>query len=182
MNNKKIEKKIFTSKITVTTFAFFLIVLMSLMGCSSKSTNERFFTVDKGIIVDSKTGLMWAANGYDQNINWHNADEYCDNLQLGGYSDWRVPTQEDLLQILAYSSAKNDKTLKYIDVRTRKIWTSDVDESSNFAAYYDLEFFTVYYTPMFGSMKAGVVPVRGIILAKNSKQPLGTNRHLNGLY
>ncbi len=41
-------------------------------------------------------GGMWSRtdNGYD--INWHRADRYCKGLTLGGYTDWRLPTIEEL--------------------------------------------------------------------------------------
>jgi hypothetical protein len=39
---------------------------------------------------------MWAAkdNGYD--INWADAKRYCENYRWGGYTDWRMPTQDEL--------------------------------------------------------------------------------------
>lgn len=36
-------------------------------------------------------------NSYNQYISWSDANAYCDNLTLYGYSDWRMPTQEELL-------------------------------------------------------------------------------------
>lgn len=36
-------------------------------------------------------------NSYNQYISWSDANAYCDNLTLYGYSDWRMPTQAELL-------------------------------------------------------------------------------------
>jgi Protein of unknown function (DUF1566) len=39
---------------------------------------------------------MWAAKDNGSNINWANAKSYCENYRGGGYSDWRMPTQDEL--------------------------------------------------------------------------------------
>ncbi len=56
----------------------------------------RFIAYDDGTVLDTKTKLMWAArdNGYD--INWAEAQHYCENYHTGGYTDWRMPTQDEL--------------------------------------------------------------------------------------
>jgi len=51
----------------------------------------------RGYWVDPDTGLMWAGkdnNGKD--VNWRQATKYCRNLRLAGYSDWRLPTIDEL--------------------------------------------------------------------------------------
>jgi hypothetical protein len=56
----------------------------------------RFIAFNNGPVLDTKTNLMWAAkdNGYD--TNWANAKSYCENYRGGGYTDWRMPTQDEL--------------------------------------------------------------------------------------
>ena len=46
--------------------------------------------------TDPATGLTWtnADNGSD--VNWKQATAYCSNLRLGGFSDWRLPTIDEL--------------------------------------------------------------------------------------
>jgi formylglycine-generating enzyme required for sulfatase activity len=39
---------------------------------------------------------MWEAKAGSSDISWEEARTYCENLQLGGYSDWRLPTREEL--------------------------------------------------------------------------------------
>ena len=50
------------------------------------------------IYTDSSTGLMWARNGNiaDKMMNWNDALLWAKNLNFGGYSDWKLPTKEDL--------------------------------------------------------------------------------------
>ena len=48
------------------------------------------------IWTDSATGLMWTRQDNGQNVNWHEAVSYCQNLHLAGYSDWRLPEIDEL--------------------------------------------------------------------------------------
>ena len=42
-----------------------------------------------------QTGLMWTAADNGQDIDWDSAEAYCENLTQG-YSDWRLPTIDEL--------------------------------------------------------------------------------------
>jgi hypothetical protein len=50
----------------------------------------------RGYWVDPATGLMWAGKDNGENVNWHRAMTYCRDLRLAGYSDWRLPTIDEL--------------------------------------------------------------------------------------
>jgi hypothetical protein len=56
----------------------------------------RFIAYDNGTVLDTKTKLMWAAKDNGSRINWANAKSYCETYRGGGYSDWRMPTQDEL--------------------------------------------------------------------------------------
>jgi hypothetical protein len=56
----------------------------------------RFIAYEDGTVLDTKTNLMWASKDNGESINWSNAKSYCENYRGGGYSDWRLPTQEEL--------------------------------------------------------------------------------------
>lgn len=76
----------------------FLSVVTVICGAQSP-TNERVSgqeTQARGYWIDPSTGLMWTAkdNGYD--ITWGKAMKYCRNLSLAGYSDWRLPSINEL--------------------------------------------------------------------------------------
>ena len=42
-------------------------------------------------IIDSSTGLMWQFKPDRKTYDWLGANDYCDNLQLSGFSDWQLP-------------------------------------------------------------------------------------------
>jgi serine/threonine-protein kinase len=50
--------------------------------------------------TDPATGLMWTKqDGIEDLFKWNDAVSYCKNLRLGGYSDWRLPSIEELAAI-----------------------------------------------------------------------------------
>lgn len=67
----------------------------------------RFITYDDGTILDAKTNLMWAAKDNASDINWADAKSYCENYRGGGYSDWRMPTLDDLALLFASDTNKD---------------------------------------------------------------------------
>ena len=69
----------------------FLICLGCLGLCVPAIAGER---EESGII--SADGLQWTAETSGEDLRWPAAVEYCDNLELGGHSDWRLPTMDEL--------------------------------------------------------------------------------------
>jgi uncharacterized caspase-like protein len=67
----------------------------------------RFIAYSNGTVLDTRTNLMWAAKDNGSDINWSNAKSYCENYRGGGYTDWRMPTQDELAGL--YDAAKSYK-------------------------------------------------------------------------
>ena len=100
---------------------FFIIGLVFVLGISiagcegDKDEDERlpndkeetdgedFFGGDDfssaNIWEDEKNGLMWQVVSHD-GYTWHKANEYCENLNLVGYDDWRLPTISELRRVV----------------------------------------------------------------------------------
>jgi hypothetical protein len=70
--------------------------------------DDRFIAYDDGTVLDTKTNLMWAAKDNGTNIEWRNAKSYCENYRGGGYSDWRMPTQDEMAGL--YDSTVTNNT------------------------------------------------------------------------
>lgn len=51
------------------------------------------------VYTDSATGLSWQAN-IPKTMSWAAAQTYCDSLDLGGQTDWRVPTISELKSVV----------------------------------------------------------------------------------
>ena len=67
----------------------------------------RVIAFDNQTVLDTKTNLIWAAKDNGQDINWYNAKRYCESYRGGSYTDWRMPTQEELAQL--YDAGKSQR-------------------------------------------------------------------------
>ena len=54
---------------------------------------------------DPATGLMWARESNSSDVTWNQASNYCSNLRLAGYSNWRLATIDELAGI--YDQTQN---------------------------------------------------------------------------
>ena len=55
-------------------------------------------------VTDTSTGLMWQQSSYDDSRKtWEQALAYCEELNLGGHTDWRMPTIKELRSLVDYS-------------------------------------------------------------------------------
>jgi len=55
--------------------------------------------IGDNIVKDNNTGLIWevkTAANKDTKYTWDEAVKYADDMTLGGYSDWRLPTFKEL--------------------------------------------------------------------------------------
>jgi hypothetical protein len=50
----------------------------------------------RGYWFDISTGLVWAGKDNANDVNWQQAATYCRDLELAGYSNWRLPTIDEL--------------------------------------------------------------------------------------
>ncbi|MCX7918899.1 MAG: DUF1566 domain-containing protein [bacterium] len=114
-----------------------------------QSADGRFKVTREGIILDTRTDLMWAPDpGGDR--TWYQAKEYAENLTLGGYTDWRLPTRAELKGL--YEPSKEHKPYGHEDWgSTIKIdpvfkfsgywaWSSELYESEGSSGAWLLDF------------------------------------------
>lgn len=60
--------------------------------------------VDNGdrTVTDTSTCLMWQ-QGTTEHLNWEEAISFCENLTLGEYEDWRLPSRNELQSLMDYT-------------------------------------------------------------------------------
>ena len=128
--------------------------------------DDRFIAYDNGTVLDTRTNLMWAAKDNGSNINWANAKSYCENYRGGGYSDWRMSTQDELAGLYdAGKTQQNEANPQYplhltklIDVTACGPWASETRGSD--AAFFDFCGGGRYWYPQSHESGIRVLPVR----------------------
>ena len=55
-----------------------------------------------GTVTDTETGLMWQQDESGA-MTWEEALNYCEDLDLAGYEDWRLPNRNELQSIVDYT-------------------------------------------------------------------------------
>ena len=114
---------------------------------------------EKNIVIDTATLLIWQDELYTigekdslsantesgKALHWVNAINYCDNLMLGGYSDWKLPNINELYTI------------------TNKTIFSKFDIAF-------LGFSNSYYTPFWSSTTCKTNSIEAYTLYNNRKQ------------
>jgi hypothetical protein len=92
---------------------------------------DRFIAFDNGTVLDIKTGLLWAAKDDGKGMDEQNARAYFENYRGGGYTDWRMPTADELEAI--YDQHIQNKqgyhVTKLIDISGEWVWCSEGPES-----------------------------------------------------
>jgi hypothetical protein len=71
----------------------------SVSNANEIKRDGRFIAYDSGTVLDTRTNLMWAAKDNGSDITWVDAKSYCENYREGGYTDWRMPMQDELAEL-----------------------------------------------------------------------------------
>jgi hypothetical protein len=72
-----------------------------------------FIAYDDGTVLDTKTNLMWWSKSIAVS-DFYNAQYKSKTLRGGGYSDWRVPSIQELKTVFVESSKHKYKTINFI--------------------------------------------------------------------
>ena len=101
-------------------------------------------------------------------INWTNAKSYCENYRGGGYTDWRMPTQDELAGL--YDKSMTYKSACGWDVHLTELirltcnapWTSETraETRGSVAAYFGFTNGNRYWSPQSVGGGYRALPVR----------------------
>lgn len=85
-----------------------------------------------GTVTDNVTGLTWQETPTTVDFTWADANEYCENLELGAYDDWRMPTAKELFSISDFTTGWPYLNTDYFDLasgeasKDEQFWTSNL--------------------------------------------------------
>jgi len=112
-------------------------ILLIMIG-ASLLLHASFSRDSSGVVADSTTGLAWQDAYSDsgdtiKRATWQDALVYCEELSLGGESDWRLPNKNELFSIIDMSKYDSAISSVFTNVTSIVYWssTSNASDSSD---------------------------------------------------
>jgi hypothetical protein len=106
---------------------------------SDYTCNPHSYTdLGNGIVRDNVTGLEWQQATAPGTYTWQQAIDYCNNLILGGYTDWRLPTIKELSTLVDSSipyPGPSINTSYFPDTVAYDYWSSTTDAYYTYYAW-----------------------------------------------
>ena len=127
-----------TKIILTSAFSFIISMVFGSIALSqvAKQANEiaregRFIAYDNGTVLDTETGLLWAAKDDGKGMDEQDAKVYFENYRGGGYTDWRMPTVDELESIYDQhiQNEHGFHVTRLIDISGEWVWCSEGPES-----------------------------------------------------
>ncbi|MDY7039103.1 MAG: DUF1566 domain-containing protein, partial [Thermodesulfobacteriota bacterium] len=95
--------------------------------------NNDFNDNNNGTITDKSTRLMWQKSGSLEGVDWEGARRYVNELNhqhFAGYSDWRLPTLEELASLMEGVWKNGDLFIEAVfDMQQKSCWSMDTHGS-----------------------------------------------------
>jgi hypothetical protein len=89
---------------------------------------------DNGVVIDHATNLMWQQSGSPDRMIWQEAKAYVKHLNqenFAGYSDWRLPTIEELASLLEFRKQPGTLYIASVfDSMQWICWSADIFQSA----------------------------------------------------
>jgi len=156
----------------------------SASAANSATAAGAFIDHGDGTVTDTSTGLMWQQETAGM-MDWEHALSYCENLSLGGHTDWRLPTIKELHSLLdcgRYDPAINSTF--FPDTQSYYYWASTTfinsTETSWFVNFYsgadyaDDKYFDNYFRAVRNG-QSGTSPILSVSpLVRNVANGAGT--------
>jgi hypothetical protein len=131
---------------------------------AERGPSRRIHRIDRGVIstiyvatnskpaetwTDPATGLMWTGSDSGQRGAWDVANAYCENLTLGGHSDWRLGTMEEVEGL--FDPTALGKVKETIKLTFGVVWSRSTDSGGFRPAVLSFNFIAERRVPGNGS-------------------------------
>ncbi len=131
--------------------------ILTNVRCVSGAPLQESVYIDNsdGTVADQVTGLVWEKAGTASPMTWEQALAWCEQATTGGYSDWRLPNQQELRSLLDLSRSQPTIDTAFTGPEN-EYWSGTTYAGHSNAASY--VYFHVGYS--YGYVKSGTYNVR----------------------
>ncbi|RJR18073.1 MAG: DUF1566 domain-containing protein [Nitrospiraceae bacterium] len=95
-----------------------------------------------GTVTDNVSGLMWQKEDNNTTYKWAAALTYCGDLALGGYSDWRLPDEFELMGIVDYGTYNPSINTTYFPGTEASGYWSSTPYANDSSSAWDVYFYS----------------------------------------
>lgn len=91
-----------------------------------------YVKINDEVVMDKRTGLMWQRSGSDRAKSFTGAKDYIEQLndeKFSGYSDWRLPTIEELSSLLVKTPIDELDISPIFDHSQKRCWSNDTTDT-----------------------------------------------------
>jgi len=132
-------KKILTLSIAATVMASASIFAGMSYGKGSGRVDKNFTRDDnRSVVIDQKNRKMYTDGKPSEKLTYHDAIAYCEKLSFAGYSDWKLPSKEELKSLLELSRRDLNVKHAFKNVQEGIYWSATKDRH-NSAWYVDFD-------------------------------------------
>ncbi len=119
-----------------------LILITGFLLFACADLMDPFTDNGDGTVTDNNTGLMWQespAVDWGDEKTWEEAIIHCEDLSLGGYTDWRLPNIRELVSItddFYYDPAIDTTSFPFETGGQTYFWSSTTSASDSSSAWF----------------------------------------------
>jgi hypothetical protein len=149
-----------------------VLIWLTLTAGGAAHADDRFTDNGDGTVTDHETGLMWAKNDNQGDINWHQADKwvrYTFPYTLPTmYNNWRLPTLEELQSLVRKGRGYETdcgqwvKIAPVIQLSCGWIWSSETGVLGPTATVFNFDNVYFYSVRMVHQRAYRALPVRNL--------------------
>ena len=110
-----------------------------------KTAKSRFNDNMDGTVTDNVMDLIWQKEEDGIRRDYKNALQYCENLNSGGYNDWRLPQKEELIKMAEFGYENLKRVFLFI--KDERYWAKTKQEELQWAQNPDKIAYTVDFDP-----------------------------------
>ena len=103
-------------------------------------SSSAFINNGDGTVTDTSTGLMWQRGTAPGDKTWQEALAYCEALDLGDHTDWRLPTINELRSLVDFSCYSPSINTTYFPNTLSSYYWSSTSYSKSTSYAWSVEF------------------------------------------
>lgn len=137
-------------------YKILFVSLLLIISCGNA------FASEEAVYLDEQTGLMWQLEDNGVDISWPAAKAFCTQLTTAGFSDWRMPTQDELATLYRLEAAEITEyyILPKISISACCQWADNTKNVK--VASFDFEYGNRDWGHPMSTVEARVIAVRSI--------------------